>query len=281
MLNPSVTSLKALALVAALLLVTALTASVTSGDETSATMTNSTLSGEKTAVEGTSAEISPAAIKFSLRNEGFKSTIPESFSSGLATVTVVNNSSIPRGVIIKAHDAIGAPIMKYTPVLRPGQIYSFNTYLGSGTVNAMDYHGMSNGMRRWYSHYKTSFAIAEPILAGQTAVAGVAAEVRESDVKLSLRNDGFKSTVPMAFTSGLTTFTVVNNSSRPRGVFIKAKDIAGADLLRYTPILRPGQVHKFSAYLGAGPFRATDYYDMTRAMRSWKSTYQTNFTVAE
>jgi hypothetical protein len=128
----------------------------------------------------------------------------------------------------------------------------------------------------------TQRQVAMAILPGQaTAVAGVTAEVPLGAIRLSLRNDGFRSTMPETFTAGFTTITVVNNSSRPRGVIIKAKDVIGASTVRYTPVLRPGQAYKFYTYLGPGAFTAMDYHGMTRGMRHWRTNYQTHFSIGE
>jgi hypothetical protein len=114
-----------------------------------------------------------------------------------------------------------------------------------------------------------------------TAVAGVTAEVPTNVLKLSLRNAGFKTFAPANFTSGFTTITIVNNSIRPRGVIIKAKDVIGGEMVRYTPVLRPGQSYKFSTYLGPGMLTAMDYHGMTRGMRFWRSTHLTKLNVAQ
>lgn len=114
-----------------------------------------------------------------------------------------------------------------------------------------------------------------------TAVAGVTAEVPTNALKLSLRNAGFKTFAPLNFTSGFTTITIVNNSIRPRGVIIKAKDVIGTEMVRYTPVLRPGQSYKFSTYLGPGTLTAMDYYSMTRGMRFWRSTSLTKLIIAQ
>jgi hypothetical protein len=110
-------------------------------------------------VAGAAAEVPLGEIRLSLQNNGFSSTIPDTLTSGFTTVTVVNNSSMSRGAIIKAKDVIGSPIVRYTPILRPGQSYSFNAYLGSGSFTAMDYHHGTPGMRPWRSNYQTSFSI--------------------------------------------------------------------------------------------------------------------------
>jgi len=128
----------------------------------------------------------------------------------------------------------------------------------------------------------TQTQVAMAVLPGQeTAVAGVTAEVPLGAIRLSLRNAGFRTFLSDNFTSGFTTITIVNNSIRPRGVIIKAKDVIGAETIRYTPVLRPGQVYKFSTYLGPGMFTAMDYSGMTRGMRLWRSQYRTNLSIAQ
>jgi hypothetical protein len=112
-------------------------------------------------VLGEAVEVEPQRIQFSLRNNDILSYVPPTFTTGYTRVTVVNNSSRSRGAIIRARDVIGSQIVRYTPVLRPGQSYSFFTHFGPGSFNVMDYHGAAaRGMQHWRSSYQTSFEIS-------------------------------------------------------------------------------------------------------------------------
>ncbi|MDO8585920.1 MAG: hypothetical protein Q7T82_02665 [Armatimonadota bacterium] len=112
-------------------------------------------------------------------------------------------------------------------------------------------------------------------------VLGEAAMVTPRHVQFSLTRNGFISYVPAAFSTGYTRVTVVNNSNVSRGAIISARDVIGSQLIRYTPILRPGKSFSFYTYIGPGNFKVMECHGgVMRGLRHWRSSYQTSFTVA-
>jgi hypothetical protein len=122
---------------------------------------NATMAAPTTSrVLGVAMQPNPGRIMLSLRTNGIKSFVPEALTAGYTTITVVNSTSVSRGLIIKSRDVIGNPVVRYIPLLRPYRTYKFDLFLGTGSFTAMDYSRGMRPLRHWRTYYQTSFMIA-------------------------------------------------------------------------------------------------------------------------
>lgn len=69
----------------------------------------------------------PKKLMISLTDEGIIGT-PAEADGGLYVVTIVNNSSAPRGVVLNGIDLCCSPYVRYSKVLEPGHQETFRWY---------------------------------------------------------------------------------------------------------------------------------------------------------
>jgi hypothetical protein len=111
-------------------------------------------------------------------------------------------------------------------------------------------------------------------------VAGEAVEIRPRSVNVSLTDGGFRFPSRSGIDAGFYTFNITNNSSINRGFLIRGKDRIGADIERYTQLLRPGESTTLSLYLPLGTYELVEFHQdyMGNELR-WFSNYRQNLSV--
>lgn len=86
-----------------------------------------TISPADEGIVGVPAEAKGDKLTISLTDEGIVG-IPAEAKGGLYVVTIVNDASTPRGVVLKGIDLGPTPYVRYTKVLEPGHQETFRWY---------------------------------------------------------------------------------------------------------------------------------------------------------
>ncbi|MCE5197661.1 MAG: hypothetical protein ABFD54_13655 [Armatimonadota bacterium] len=119
-----------------------------------------------------------------------------------------------------------------------------------------------------YSIGNTSTVLSAPPIVGSTPAMvgrGPAAEV--TPLRISITNNSInmsQRTVPY----GLYEITIVNNSSKPRGLYMTGRDLCCTQFNRYSRVLKPGGTQTFRFFFAPGTVQFRDLTECTHGQRT-------------
>lgn len=131
-----------------------------------------------------------------------------------------------------------------------------------------------------------TLAVALVIAVAATAVFAQTSEgllpFPTSSATITLTDSGLEIS-PAQLDPGPVIFTIHNNSSETRGVYVTGQDVSGSDLLRYSMRIAPGGTAEMSFWLYQG--RSYEFRDYTErsiidGRSDFTSTFSTDVTIA-
>jgi len=189
----------------------------------------------------------PSSATISLTDSGI-SISPSELKPGPVTFTVENNSSVARGVYVTGLDRAGTPIIRYSMRIGPGASTHMNFWLYQGeTYTFRDYTSrrVIGGKSEFASTYSTNVMIPTLVPIGRGP------EYERLTGRITITGSGIEVS-PSSSGPGPIEFTVVNDTSSPRGVVISGEDRANTPIFRYSHLVRPGGSRKMSFWLYEG-----------------------------
>ncbi len=199
---------------------------------------------------------------------------PSQLNPGPVEFTVVNNSSMARGVYVTGDDRVGDPLLRYSMRVSPGASSPMNFWLYQGeqyTFRDFTSRRIANDESIFTSTYSMAAAIPVryPIGAGPN--------YQWETGRIEISNSGI-SVSPSSTDLGPIVFTVVNNSSTPRGIILRGRDRSGSDVFRYSRVIAPGASTGVNFWLYEGRTYTVQDYRQMGEMR-YSSSFSTTISV--
>ncbi len=207
---------------------------------------------------------------------------------GQYNVSITNNSSQPRGLVMMGTDLGGTPYRRFISVLRPGTSTNFDFFFAPGDVTFRDFMSASRTQTAYtnvrYGTFSSSLNFFAPpgspaAPAGPGAGPGTVIEARgevgtvgvvHGTIPIRITNNAIVKDVGEA-PFGTYVVRLTNDSSRSRGLLFTGIDLCCTRYWRYSSILRPGQTSEFRFFFAPGKVEIYDFLSATK-----KATAVTN-----
>lgn len=203
---------------------------------------------------------------------------PSQLNPGPVIFTITNNSSRTRGVYVTGDDRVGDRLLRFSARFRPGQSGTMLFWLFEGqrySFHDFTSRRVSRGRSIFASNYATRMDIPNPLPFGSgpsfTWLSGT----------ITITNAGIEVS-PQTSDLGPIVFTIINNSSKSRGVILHGPDRTGSPIFRYSKMVRPGGRSTVNFWLFEGQtYTVQDFtrLGMVRGAPKYKSSFSTTVQV--